>query len=140
MASRRRYTQSNPDPNTPTIGDTPNTTSRVTQRFSEISCTPSHSKYFLSEFSRSPIDKKVDDKIHEVMFRSENEEELIDVILDLQNRGIDTSALVSQEDKEEVWEVATSELLLEREALDNLKEHDPFELLLKSKAGLPFPN
>lgn len=36
--------------------------------------------------------------------------------------------------------MVTSELLLEREALDKLKELDPFEVLLKSKAGLPLPN
>ena len=91
MALRRRYTWSNPDRHSPTIGDNPNTISRVNQRFSKISGTPSYSKSFLFEFSRSPEDKKVDDKIHEVLFRPENEEELIDIILDLQKRGIDTS-------------------------------------------------
>lgn len=75
-----------------------------------------------------------------MLFRSENEEELIGIILDLQKRGIGTSALVSQEDKEEFWEVVTSELLLEREALDKLKELYPFEVLLKSNACLPLPN
>ena len=95
MVVRRRYTWSNPDPNPPTIGDNPNTVSRASQRFSEISGTPSFSKSLLFEFSSSPEDKKVDDKIHEVLFRLENEEELINIILDLQKRGIDTSALVS---------------------------------------------
>lgn len=61
--------------------------------FQKISGTPSYSKYLLSEFSRSPEDKKVDDKIHELLFRSENEEEIIGTILDLQKRGIDTSTL-----------------------------------------------
>lgn len=121
MASRRRYTQRNPDPNPPTIGENPNIVSRVSQRFSEISGTPSYSKSLLSEFSRSPEDKNVDDKIHEVLFRLENEKELVDIILDLQKRGIDTSALVTQEDKEEFWEVFTSELLLEKESLGKLK-------------------
>lgn len=74
-----------------------------------------------------------------MLFILENEE-LIGIILDLQKGGINTSALVPQEDKEEFWEVVTSELLLEREALDKLKELDPFEDLLKSKAGLPLPN
>ena len=58
----------------------------------------------------------------------------------MQKRGIDTSALVTQEDKKEFWEVVTSEILLEKESLDKLKELDPFEVLLKSKAGLPIPN
>ena len=75
-----------------------------------------------------------------MFFRSKSEKELIDVILDLQKRGIDTSALVTQEDKEEFWEAVTSELLLEKESLDKLKETDPFEVLLKSKSGLPLPN
>ena len=47
-----------------------------------------------------------------MLFRSKSEKELIDVILDLQKRGIDTSALVTQEEKEEFWEAVTSELLL----------------------------
>ena len=100
--------------------DNPNTISK-SQRISEISGTPSHSKSLSYEILISPEDKKVDDKIHEVLFRSESEKELIDVILDLQKRGIDTSALVTQEDKEEFWEVVTSELLLEKESLDKLK-------------------
>ena len=74
------------------------------------------------------------------MFRSENKKELIEIILDLHKRGIDTSALVTQEEKEEFWEAVTSELLLERESLDKLKDLDPFEVLLKSKVGLPLPN
>jgi len=119
--------------------DNPNTVSRRRQRFTETPGTSSLSKYLLSEFSRSPVDKIVDDKIHEVLLRSENEE-LIGIILDLQKRGIDTSSLVSLKDKEEFWEVVTSKLLLEREDLDKLKELDPFEVLLKSKAGLPLPN
>lgn len=73
MASGRRYTPSNHDPNPPTIEDNPNTASRASQIFSEISGTPSHSKSLLFEFSRSPKDKKFDDKIHEVLFRLENE-------------------------------------------------------------------
>ncbi len=56
-----------------------------------------------------------------MLFRSEKEKELVDTILNLQNRGIDTSALVSQEEKEEFWEVVTFDLLLENEALDKLK-------------------
>ena len=83
VALRRRYTWSNPHPNPPTIGDNPNIVSRVSQRFSKISGTPSNSKYLLSEFSRSPQEKIVDDKFHEVLFRSENKEELIGIILDL---------------------------------------------------------
>jgi len=73
------------------------------------------------------------------LLRSENEE-LIGIILDLQKKGIDTSSLVSQKDKEEFWEVVTSELLLEEEDLNQLKELDPFEVLLKSKTSLPLPN
>ena len=75
-----------------------------------------------------------------MLFRSESEKGLIDVILDLKKRGIDTSALVTQEDKEEFWEAVTSELLLEKEYLDKLKEPYPFEVFLKTKAGLPLPN
>jgi hypothetical protein len=60
--------------------------------------------------------------------------------LDLQKRGIDTSSLVSQKDKEEFWEIVSSELLLEKEDLKQLKELDPFEILLNSKIGLPLPN
>jgi len=120
--------------------DNPNTLSRRRQRFTETPGTSSFSKSLLSEFSRSPEDKIVDDKIHEVLLRSENEEELIGIILDLQKRGIDTSSLVSQNDKEEFWEVVTSELLLEMEDLDKLKELDPFEVLLKSKVVLSLPN
>lgn len=58
----------------------------------------------------------------------------------MQRRGIDSSTLVSQEDKEEFWEVLTSELLLEKEALDKMKELNPFEVLMKSKVGSPLPN
>ena len=136
----RIYTQSNPDPNPPTAVDNPNTISRGSQRILETSCTPYHSKSLSSEILRSLEDKRVDDKIHDVLFRSESEKELIDIILDLHKRGIDTSALVTQEDKEEFWEAVTSELLLEKYSLDKLKELDPFEVLLKSKAGLPLPN
>ena len=75
-----------------------------------------------------------------MLFRSESEKEFIDIILDLKRRGIDTSALVTQEDKEEFWGAVTSELLLEKDSLDQLKELDPFEVLLKSKVGLPLPN
>ena len=84
MASRGRYTRSNPDPDPPTPVDNPNTISRSKQRFTETPGTPSFSKSLLSEFSRSPEDKIVDDKIHEVLLRSENEEELIGIILYLQ--------------------------------------------------------
>ena len=126
VSSRGTYTRSNPDPDPPTPVDNPNTISRSRQRFPETPSTPSFSKSFLSEFSRSSEDKIVDDKIHEVFLRSENEEELIGIILDLQKRGIDTSSLVSQKDKEEFWEIVTSELLLEREDLYKLKEIDPF--------------
>ena len=97
---RRRYTRSNPDPNPPTAVDNPNTISRGSQKISEISGTPSHSKYFSSEILRSPEDKRFHDKIHEALFRSESEKEFIDIILDLQRRGIGTPALVTQDDKE----------------------------------------
>ena len=120
--------------------DNPNTISRGNQGISEILGTPSHSKSLSSEISRSPEDKRVDDKIHEVLFRSESEKELTEIILDFHKRGIDTSALVTQEDKEEFWEAITSELLLEKESLDKLKELDPFEVLLKIKVGLRLPN
>ena len=75
---------------------------------------------------RSPEDKRVDDKIQEVLFRSESEKELPEIILDFHKRDIDTSALVTQEDKEEFCEAVTTELLLERESLDKLKYLDPF--------------
>lgn len=140
MALRGRYTRSNPDPDPPTPVDNPNNISRRRQRFSETLGAPCFSKSLFPEFSRSPEDKIVDDKIHEVLLRSENEEKLIGIILDLQKRGIDTSSLVSQKDKEEFWEVVTSELLLEEEDLSKLKELDPFEVLLKSKTNLPLPN
>ena len=139
VASRRRYTWRNINPNPPTPLDNPNTISKG-QRISKISSSPSHSKYLSYELLRSPEDKKIDDKIHEVVFKSESEKELIDIILDLQKRGMDTSSLVTQEDKEEFLEVVTSELQLEKESLDNLKETDPFEFMLKFKAGLPLPN
>ena len=89
VASRRRYTRRNLDPNPPTTVENPNTISK-SQRISEISGTPSHLKSLSSEISRSPEDKRVDDKIHEVLFRSENEKELIEIILYLHKRGIDT--------------------------------------------------
>ena len=47
---------------------------------------------------------------------------------------------MTQEDKEDFWEAVTSEILLEKDSLDKLKELDPFEVLLKSKVGLPLPN
>ena len=71
------------------------------------------------------------------MFRYESEKELNKIVLDLHKRGIDTSALETQKDKEEFWEGVTSELLLEKESLDRLKELDPFEILLRSKNGFP---
>ena len=73
MALRRRYTRINPDPDPPTIVDNPNTISRGNQRIYEISGTPSHSKSLSSEILRSLEDKRVDDKIQEVLFRSESE-------------------------------------------------------------------
>lgn len=73
------------------------------------------------------------------MFRSGNEKELSEIVLDLQRKDIDTLALVTQKDKEELWEAVTSEFLLEREYLDNLKELDPFEILQR-KSGFPLPN
>ena len=121
MASRGRYTRSNPDPNPPSPMDNPNIISRSKQRFSDIPGTSTISKSLFPEFSRSPEDKIVDEKIQEVLLRSENEEELIGIILDLQKRGIDTSSLVSQKDKVEFWEFVTSELLLEEEDLNQLK-------------------
>ena len=72
VASRRIYTGRNPDPNPPTAVDNQNTISK-SQIISEISGTPSHSKSFSYEILRSPEDKKVYDKIHEVFFRSESE-------------------------------------------------------------------
>ena len=67
---------------------------------SKISGTPSQTKCLSSEILRSLEDKRADDKIHEVFFRSESEKELTEIILDLHKRGIDTAALVTQEDKE----------------------------------------
>ena len=95
VASRGRYTRSNPDPNPPSPVENPNIISRSRQRFSDIPGTSNISKSLFPEFSRSPEDKIVDDKIQEVLLRSENEEEIIGIILDLQKRGIDTSSLVS---------------------------------------------
>ena len=118
MASRGRYTRSNPDPNPPSPVENPNIISRGRQRFSDIPGTSNISKSLFPEFSRSPENKIVDDKIQEVLLRSEEEEELIGIILSLQKRGIDTSSLVSQTDKEEFWEIVTSELLLEEEDLE----------------------
>ena len=137
MASRRRYTRINPDPDPPTIMDNPNTISRGSQGISEISGTPSHLKSLSSEILTSPEDKRVDDKIHEVFFRSESEKELTEIILDLHKRVIDTSTLVTQKYKEEFWEAVTSELLLEKESLDKFKELDPFEVFLKVKLVFP---
>ena len=133
---RRRYTRRNRDPNPPAIVDNPNTISRGTQGNSSQSGTPLHTRALSSEVLRSPKDKKFDDKIQEVLFRFESEKELTEIVLDLHRRGIDTSALVTQKDKEEFWEAVTSELLLERESLDRLKELDPFEILL-SKTSFP---
>ena len=62
---------------------------------------------------------------------------MTEIVLDLHRRGIDTSELVKQKDKEDFWETITLELLLERESLDRLKELDPFEILLRSKIGFP---
>ena len=95
MASRRRYTRSNPNPDPPTIVDNPNTISRGSKGISEISGTPSHSKSFSSEILRIHEDKIVDDKIQEVLFRSKSVKELTEIILELHKRGIDTSALVT---------------------------------------------
>ena len=99
--------------------DNPNTISRGSQVIYEILGTPSQTKSLSSEILRSPEDKRADDKIHKVLFRSESEKELIEIILYLHKRGIDTSALVTQGDKEEFWEDVNSELLLEKEYLDN---------------------
>jgi hypothetical protein len=140
VASRGRYTRSNPDPNPPSPVENPNIISRGRQRFSDIPGTSNISKSLFPEFLRSPENKIVDDKIQEVLLRSEEEEELIGIILSLQKKGIDTSSLVSQTDKEEFWEIVTSELLLEEEDLEKLKELDPFEVLFKSKTGLPLPD
>ena len=62
------------------------------------------------------------------------------MVLYLQRRGIDTSAFATQNDKEDFLEVVTSELLLEMESLDRLKELYPFEILLRSKSGVPLPD
>ena len=93
---RRRHTRSNPEPDPPTIVDNPNTISRGSKGIFEISGTPSHLKSLSSEISRSPKDKRVDDKIHEVLFILESEKELTEIILYLHKRGIDTLALVTQ--------------------------------------------
>jgi len=74
VASKGRYTRSNPDPNPPTLVDNPNTISRRKKIFPDIPGTSSVSKYLFPEFSRSLENKIVDDKIHEVLLRSENEE------------------------------------------------------------------
>ena len=136
MASRRRYTRRNLDTNPPTIVANTNTISRGIQGSSSKSGTPSHSRALSSEIVRSPEDKKFDDKIQEVLFRSENENELTKIVIDLKRRGIDTSTLVTKTQREEFWEVVTSELPLEREYFDKLKELDPFEFLLRIKFGI----
>ena len=73
MALKRIYTRSNPNPYPPTIVDNTNTISRGIQGSSAISGTPLHIKSLSSEVLRSPEDKKFDDKVQEVLFRSENE-------------------------------------------------------------------
>ena len=90
MALKRRYTRSNPDPNLPTIVDNPNTISRGIQGIFVQSGTPLHTKSLSSTILRSPEDKNFDDKIQEVLFRSENEKEFNEIVLDLNRRGIDT--------------------------------------------------
>ena len=130
----------NLDPNPLAIVDNPNTISKGIQGNSSQSGTPLHKKALSSKVLRSPEDKKFDDKIQEVLFRSENEKELTEIVLDLHRRGIDTSSSVIKKYKEEFWEGVTSELLLERESLDRLKELDPFEILLRSKTGFPLPD
>ena len=65
--------RSNPDPDPPTILDNPNTISIGVQGIYAQSGTPLHTKYLSSKVLRSPEDKKFDDKIKEVLFRSENE-------------------------------------------------------------------
>ena len=75
--------RSNPDPDPRTIVDNPNTISRGIQYISAISGTPLHTKSLSYEVLRSPEDKNFDDKIQEVLFRSENEKELTDIVLDL---------------------------------------------------------
>ena len=76
MASKGRYTRSNPDPNPPRPVENPNIISRSKRRLSDIPGTSSISKSLFLEFSRSPENKLVDDKVQEVILRSENEEEL----------------------------------------------------------------
>lgn len=83
MASKGRYTRSNPDPNPPSPVENPNIISRSKQRFFDIPGTSNTSRSLFPEFARSPENKIVDDKIQEVLLRSENEEELIGIILDL---------------------------------------------------------
>ena len=69
----KEITRSNLDPNPPTIVDNPNTISRGIQGNYAQSGTPLHTKYLSSKVLRSLEDKKFDDKIQEVLFRSENE-------------------------------------------------------------------
>ena len=83
--------------------DNPKTISRGIQGISSKSGTPSHSRDFSSKVLRSPEDKNFDDKIQEVLLRFENENEFTEFVLDLQRRGIDNSALVTQKDREEFW-------------------------------------
>lgn len=83
MALKKRYKRSNPDPDPPTIVDNPNTISKGIQGSSKILGTPLHTKVLSSEVLRSPEDKRFDDKIQEVLFRYENEKELIEIVLDL---------------------------------------------------------
>ena len=82
MALKRRYIRSNPDPNPPTIVNNPNKISRGIQGSSTKSGTPLHTKALSSKVLRSLEDKKFDDKIQEVLFRSENENELTEIVLD----------------------------------------------------------
>ena len=140
MASRRRYKRRNPDPNPPAIVDNPNTISKGIKGSYSKSGTPSHLRDLSFEILRNPEDNKFDDKIQEVLFRSENENELTEIVIDLQRRGIDTSALLTKKEREEFWEVVTSELLLEREYFDKIKELDPYEFLLRRKSGIPLPD
>ena len=73
MDLKRRYTRSNPDRDTPTIVDNPNTISRGIKGISAQLGTPLHKKALSSVFLRCPEDKKFDDKIQEVLFMSESE-------------------------------------------------------------------
>ena len=84
MASRRRYTRRNPDPNPPKIVDNPNTISKCIQGSSSKLGIPSHSRAFSFLIVRSPEDNKFDDKIQEVLFTYERKNELNEIFIDLQ--------------------------------------------------------